>query len=614
MANYSLVLDTKFKPFSYQEMLAPVLAATTAHQAIEDELGNLSEKASVWDGMANEQTDPQTYRRYKAYAEDLAAKAEDLAQNGLNSTSRRGMLDMKSRYMKEIAPIEVAYKRREELAKEQRAAIANNPTLRYQRMANQMSLDDLIANPTLDYGQQYSGALLTSQVSQAAAHLSQVLNRENIGKLEKLGLPYQYQRMIQKGYSPSQVMAAMQQESATDPESARFLRGIVDQVIQSSGVADWADEATMKEFRAFANQGLYSAIGQSSLESFKDDFSMNDALDARRQARAAAAAKAAQQEQERRDNRLNPLALRSRAELDQANASINQWIKAGYFTKNKDGNYVMTEAGRKAYYAMQDVYETKMSGSGMNMTPVTYKTGKKIPSQFRTFMDKLGGSKYTGKNSKGEDSVQPGNMGSLFQKYIDNNKEGSYDTYHTTEYDRQLNESYGDSYLFQIKSAAKVVKGEKKIDVVEFKDGTWKSTKSMSVDDLKGYTVTNVRYSSKGNTAILQKKDGSGQPIRVKLPAGINVTAEGNVSAAIKNADSWGQILSKGKRPKLDANNNLLRDRSGNIIYTNDPLTDADRAIFIELQDEALSDMGSYGSQIVVPSKTKDEEYDPYKI
>lgn len=59
-------------------------------------------------------------------------------------------------------------------------------------------------------------------------------------------------------------------------------------------MADWADEATMKEFRAFANQGLYSAIGQSSLESFKDDFSMNDALDARRQARAAAAAKAAQ--------------------------------------------------------------------------------------------------------------------------------------------------------------------------------------------------------------------------------------------------------------------------------------------------------------------------------
>ena len=40
MAGYNIVLDTKFKPFSYQEMLAPVAAATQAHQAVEEEYGN----------------------------------------------------------------------------------------------------------------------------------------------------------------------------------------------------------------------------------------------------------------------------------------------------------------------------------------------------------------------------------------------------------------------------------------------------------------------------------------------------------------------------------------------------------------------------------------------
>ena len=54
MANYSLVLDTKFKPFSYAEMLAPVAAATQAHQALEEEYGNLSVKADIWENMANE--------------------------------------------------------------------------------------------------------------------------------------------------------------------------------------------------------------------------------------------------------------------------------------------------------------------------------------------------------------------------------------------------------------------------------------------------------------------------------------------------------------------------------------------------------------------------------
>lgn len=118
MANYSLILDTKFKPFSYAEMLAPVAAATQAHQAIEEEYGNLAAKANVWEEMANEQTDPYAYKMYKAYSDDLKARTEQLMKYGLNASSRRGMLDMRARYSKEIVPIEAAYKRRGELAAE----------------------------------------------------------------------------------------------------------------------------------------------------------------------------------------------------------------------------------------------------------------------------------------------------------------------------------------------------------------------------------------------------------------------------------------------------------------------------------------------------------------
>ena len=277
MANYNLVLDTKFKPFSYAEMLAPVLAATQAHQALEEEYGNLAQKANVWDEMANEQTDPYAYRMYKTYSNDLEAKAEQLMKYGLDAFSRRGMLDMKSRYSKEIIPIENAYKRREELAAEQRKAMAANPTLRYQRMAGMMSLDDFIKNPSLDYGKSYSGALLTQQVSQAVTNFQRALT--NKGKLKALGLPYQYERMLQYGATPAQVMAAMSENAQQgDSEAVKFLRGITDQVLKSSGVEDWADPATMAEFRAFANQGLYSAIGKAEIGTFKDDFSMQKAL------------------------------------------------------------------------------------------------------------------------------------------------------------------------------------------------------------------------------------------------------------------------------------------------------------------------------------------------
>lgn len=341
MANYSLILDTKFKPFSYAEMLAPVAAATQAHQAIEEEYGNLATKANVWEEMANEQTDPYAYKMYKTYSDDLETRAEQLMRYGLNASSRKGMLDMRARYSKEIVPIETAYKRREELAAEQRKALAQNPTLRYQRMARTMSLDDFIKNPSLDYGESYSGALLTQQVSQAATAFQNALTDK--GKLKDLGLPYQYERMLQYGATPAQVMAAMSQDAQQgDSEAVKFLRGITEQVLKSSGVADWADNATMEEFRAFANQGLYSAIGQTKIDNFTDQ----DALNARQHARQVAAQKAA--EERLKMYNINPTSLYGASEVAAKNKStldtLNKWISKGYF--NSKGQ--LTGAGLKA--------------------------------------------------------------------------------------------------------------------------------------------------------------------------------------------------------------------------------------------------------------------------
>ena len=43
MANYSLVINSQFKPFSYSEMLAPVMQSTQAQQAVEDAVSKAKE-------------------------------------------------------------------------------------------------------------------------------------------------------------------------------------------------------------------------------------------------------------------------------------------------------------------------------------------------------------------------------------------------------------------------------------------------------------------------------------------------------------------------------------------------------------------------------------------
>lgn len=276
MANYSLILDTKFKPFSYAEMLAPVAAATQAHQAIEEEYENLSAKASVWENMANEQSDPYAYKMYKTYANDLESRAEQLMRYGLNASSRKEMLDMRARYSKEIVPIETAYKKREALAAEQREAIAQNPTMLYQRMANTISLDDFIRNPSLDYGEQYSGALLTQQVATKAAAIAKELRdpgengqiaRKNLEKI----LPYQYRLLEQHGFNSSEVLKAIQQ----DHKASYILTNLVDSTLESSGIANWADATTRAKARAYANEGLWNAVGQSEYKYVTDQAGLN---------------------------------------------------------------------------------------------------------------------------------------------------------------------------------------------------------------------------------------------------------------------------------------------------------------------------------------------------
>lgn len=267
MANYNLVVDSKFDPFTYQELLHPVMTATQAHQQLEDAYGELSTKANIWENLANEQTDPKAYKMYKSYANDLANQADQLAREGLNPSSRQKMLNMKARYASDITPIEQAYARRKELADEQRKALAANPTMLYQRMANTMSLDEFLNNPQADYGQSYSGALLTQQVANAAANIAKEARDSEEGrrKLRQI-LPYQYELIRQNGFSRDAVMKAIM----SDPNADKILTGLVDNAITMSGVNNWGDDLTRQKALDYARQGLYSAIGQTDYNMVTD--------------------------------------------------------------------------------------------------------------------------------------------------------------------------------------------------------------------------------------------------------------------------------------------------------------------------------------------------------
>lgn len=533
MANYTLIANSQFKPFTYQDFLAPALMATQAHQELENQYSELSTKANVWENLANEQTDPNAYKMYKTYADDLNTQAEQLAREGLNVTSRKNMLNMRNRYSKEIVPIEQAYKRREELAAEQRKAALSNPTMFYQRNASTISLDDFIKNPSLDYGKSYSGALLAQQVGQMATNLKTALTGKS--RLKGIGLPYQYEQLLQYGYTPQQI-----QEAITNPQSGNpVLNTIVEQALNASGMKEWASPQQLREAIAYANQGLYNAIGKSEIKNFKDDFSMQNALDRIRAARA----QQAQQAQQKGGFQLNPSNIYSSREKTKEEQEFENNKKrfSQYFYKDAQGRTKLTYAGWKEYH--RKIYDNVGSVTISSTTGTSWSnpgSGQRLSSEFKDFIDSLGGRKYMGTgttNKNGKIDYHPGEVGNLWAKYTSSPTATSarFDAMKTTEYiyDVPQSQEYQRNYKAKLSRAIGSTGDLTEVDY-DSKNNKWESIGKLSFSDFDtdDYTLVARAPSEIGTTLFILKK-GDKKAKRYLAPSGVNTTMEGGRDQAI---------------------------------------------------------------------------------
>lgn len=615
MANYSLVATSQFQPFSYQELTAPLDRQELYQEKLAEEYDKLSSQADILEAMGANDRDRSSgvYGRYKAYSDSLRKEADNLYQFGLNTESRQRLSDLRRRYNSEIVPIQNAWTKREQETAEQMKATLQNPSLMFTRDARNTNLDDYIKNPTGGYGV-INGANITAQMAGMAKNLAKQVRSGNKQNID--AYTYNY---IEK-YGLDENIIRNWQDSPT-------LKKMFEQVMQANGVTPEALQGSMNadniisKSTNYAEMGMWNAMGEDKSH-IMENYGARLAAQEGKEKRVAAyqhSLKQQEQQQGGMNNLINPLPLRSQQEMSQKNKDIQEFIKKGYVKQDANGNYQMTPEGFKEYRRMSANGDKRMAllaageAGSSQAKEDAQRMPDTVPSKFRMYMDELnGGKSFVDKNGKVLAGWGPGRAGNLFAQGLKKYEEGSYDTYHSTEYDRQLPSSYGSTFTEQLWSAARTKDGEKVLDAVDFngKNG-WKNTKTLTAADLKGYRVTNVRYNKYGNTAILQK-DGEA-PVRVKLPKGINIGAEHNVSAAISNADEFGMILSKGKRPMLNKDKTgFVRDYKGEIMFTNENLTQEDRMVFQQFQRQALNEMESYGSQFVRPSETEADKYKPF--
>lgn len=255
-----LQLDTKFNPFTYDEMVKPLLYYKQAYDQAEAAYSDLATQTEAWKDIANKENSPEAYEMYQRYSSELNNAVDDFSK-GMTLQNRRALLGLKKRYASDIQPIANAHKRRSTLAEEQRKAELANPTMLWQRKASGMSLDDFIKNPDADYGRSVSGAALSAQVAAGASALSKEF-RDNPDKMiELLGGDY-YEYVRQRGFSSEAILTAI----SNKPEASPILIQLVESVLDSAGLKEWADPSTLSMAYNYARQGLWSAVGQDDAQ------------------------------------------------------------------------------------------------------------------------------------------------------------------------------------------------------------------------------------------------------------------------------------------------------------------------------------------------------------
>lgn len=230
MANYSLVVNSKFRPFELDEMLKPVMAAEQAHKEIETAYGDLATKANIWDKLTNAETDKISHKLYSDYSDALKQEVDELTKNGLSLTSRQALSNLRGRYAKEIIPIETAYKKREEERKRQREAMdRSGGNMIFSRDAATTSLDNYL-NDIEDYSQ----VNLDNVLKYGMAAGKSISDRNTHTKEGRLFNGDYFDLITTKGYTPKQAIDILR-NTGKYPEFSKFINDELTKIGISEG-------------------------------------------------------------------------------------------------------------------------------------------------------------------------------------------------------------------------------------------------------------------------------------------------------------------------------------------------------------------------------------------
>ena len=253
-----ITINSRFKPYSYDELVKPLLYYKEAYDKIEKDYSDLAAQAEAFKDIASQEENPEAYKLYKSYSDRLDKAMEDFSK-GMNAATRKDLMKLKRDYSSTIGTISRAYQQASEENKRRSDMLAKNPNIKMKNKS--VKVDEYLGGktPANDY-------IDTSELLKRAS-----LDFSNIAKtmvsdpkFKATANKYLYNVDITEGISPENLQKLMAKEELKGTAAEKLYKEVYDRYnnIDIEGYSPEDQEAIINTIKSAAYTGLSTTKNQ----------------------------------------------------------------------------------------------------------------------------------------------------------------------------------------------------------------------------------------------------------------------------------------------------------------------------------------------------------------
>lgn len=341
MASYSIVSNARFRPFSYDELVKPLVQYKEAYDKAEADYTNLAMQTETWKDIANQENSPIAYKMYKTYSDDLSRMVDDFSK-GMTLSNRGALMGLKRRYASEITPIARASEAFDKAEAFRADVKAKNPNAVFE-IDRYNSIDDFLGGKKAN-NTYWDGDAAMKRVAAKAEALGRSLYSNPTAKLFLNGQQYQVSQM--NGISPGELTQILLRPENINTEAGKQMRRIIDDELGSIDISRYSNEGQARINNIIAT-GMYAGLAKPTYNYVANGEYMSKAERAANSARWASI----NLDREKFNYAKKQDKISSGQEPYYTDKAGNKYYRTGdaYWVVDKDGNRSATTYTKKTY-------------------------------------------------------------------------------------------------------------------------------------------------------------------------------------------------------------------------------------------------------------------------